>query len=232
VTWVPARPRAAALIATPVTAPSIPGVPWMKELAGLVRKAVQADLAAQAFAELETILAPATPDADPSRTLEHARELASGFNAFRRRAATAPGGVVVDDEIARMSPTLTGLTHGLAAVRVTRHAEHAVVLLSAEEILRVVTLLVMSCREALPAGGTVSIETRLMEMEPPIGRSSASIPAVSIQVTRVGLAAMPVEVPSTLATLASACAFGFEPMVLAGSVVGVTLLLPIDGDRA
>jgi CheY-like chemotaxis protein len=221
---------APALAPEPAALPdSVAGGEWMGRLLAISRKAGHADVAARAVADIERILASGT---DAVSTIAAARVAASAFSAFAARGTAEAASCVIDDELQQLRPVLDALVGGWADLLIDGGAPGAAVVATSDEIRRVVTALVLACREALPAGGTVSLRTDTavapLPADSPVPDGTRAT-FVNIRVVRAGIAALPVAPPAALTPLASTCAGQWRPVSAPDGCAGVVLSLPAIG---
>ena len=139
-------------------------------------------------------------DRESSRSLARARDIAQQLVAFAQRQARLPQVVDLNDTLAHLAVTLRRLAG--SDVTVSSDLSPGAVLVSVDpgETEQWVTSLVVTARDALPAGGTLVIRTQPVDLTAAGDAGQRRItPAVRLSIAASGFGARPLTVPATLA---------------------------------
>ena len=129
-----------------------------------------------------------TPAHEDARQIQRAAERATSLTgqllSFSRRSATRTATVDVNESVREAHRLLARVLGGGIALRLSLAAPEALVSIDPAELQQVVINLCLNARDAMPDGGTVSIETQVGT--PPAWVDGLSEPVVALSVADTG----------------------------------------------
>lgn len=138
------------------------------------------------------------------RSIARARDVAQQLVTFAQKQARLPQLLDLNETVAHLRPTLRRLTGEDVTMDVAVAPGTLVVSTDPAETEQWMTSLVVACRDALPAGGTLTVATRALDLATAGSGSERRVtPVAQVSLVAAGLGARPVSVPMSLSDLLS-----------------------------
>lgn len=144
---------------------------------------------------------PALRDA-ARRALARARDVAQQLVTFAQKQARMPQLLDLNETITHLRPTLRRLTGDDVTMEATTAPGALVVSADPGETEQWMTSLVVAARDAMPAGGTLAVTSRALDLATAGSAGERRLtPAAQVSLVAVGLGARQIAVPATLPEL-------------------------------
>ena len=144
------------------------------------------------------------PSAGPQvlRSVARARDVAQQLVTFAQKQARLPQLLDINESVVNLQPTLRRLSGDDVTIETALTPGALVVSTDPAEADQWMTSLIVSCRDALPSGGTLTLSTRALDLASAgLGGERRITPAAQVSFTARGLGALPVTVSASLSDL-------------------------------
>jgi DNA-binding NarL/FixJ family response regulator len=222
---------------SPAEPPATPAIPpsldWLKGYVALRRRSRHVETAVNVLTQLNGLLETAITDHPEDAVIQRAHALSGDFVAFARAHTSPDEARTLDDELTTVAPMLRILIGGGTDLVISPGAAGIQVLMPQDEIVRILTSLVIAGRDTLPIGGRLILRTEQQMIR--AGGESAAPPDTLLRVLRIsvearGHVAHPLEVPAAVRDLVAGAGGECEAGQLEAGLTGTAVCVPIVGD--